>query len=333
MVLVIRRLRRDERGVASTVGTIMALLVFLTFLSLIVNQYVPVWMKDSEAGHMNTALGQFGNLKGAIDLQILGAQMAQNAGTYFLPTTTSVAVTLGVDGFPIFAAPTFGALSLSPDDGLWSVSFSYLLNGVTMQQSQTASGAMDLNIGNRYNMPQRVAYENGAVIRSQQDGQVVRTPNLFIVQKSGSNLTLAFELVSLYGTGGRTGTATEVVNVKVLGTNVQVYKDVTSPVKIRHVSLYDLAWFNFMNTTLASGFGLSTDGVPSGPATWQYSYSPQQTYFAWTNYYSIWVNSTAPAEPYTMDLLIQNTLHPIGSFTLQEAFVQVGLAEETSANL
>src|SRR6059058_1762713 len=77
MRLLIRDIRGDEEGVASTVGTIMALLVFLTFLSLIVNQYVPVWMKDSEASHMNGALGQFGGIKGAIDLQILAAQAAR----------------------------------------------------------------------------------------------------------------------------------------------------------------------------------------------------------------------------------------------------------------
>ena len=37
----------------------MALLVFLTFMSLIVNQYVPVWMKDSEASHMGAAFASF----------------------------------------------------------------------------------------------------------------------------------------------------------------------------------------------------------------------------------------------------------------------------------
>jgi len=77
MRAVIRSLRSDEAGVASTVGTIMALLVFLTFISLIVNQYVPAWMKDSEASHMNTALGQFGGIKGSIDLQMLAAEAAQ----------------------------------------------------------------------------------------------------------------------------------------------------------------------------------------------------------------------------------------------------------------
>src|SRR5438445_12322504 len=59
-----RRIRRDESGVASTVGTIMALLVFLTFISLIVNQYVRVCMKDSEASHMGNAFGEFGASKG-----------------------------------------------------------------------------------------------------------------------------------------------------------------------------------------------------------------------------------------------------------------------------
>src|SRR6266704_3673091 len=89
MRLLIRDIRGDEKGVASTVGTIMALLVFLTFLSLIVNQYVPVWMKDSEASHMNGALGNFGSLKGAIDLQLLAAQAARNAGAISIPTTAS----------------------------------------------------------------------------------------------------------------------------------------------------------------------------------------------------------------------------------------------------
>src|SRR3989442_3857227 len=111
MRLLIRDIRGDEKGVASTVGTIMALLVFLTFLSLIVNQYVPVWMKDSEASHMNGALGQFGGLKGAIDLQILAAQAAKISGTHYIPVTSSSAVSLGVDGVPIFAASTLGTLS------------------------------------------------------------------------------------------------------------------------------------------------------------------------------------------------------------------------------
>src|SRR3990172_4032419 len=103
---VTRAVRTDEEGVASTLGTTMALLVFLTFLSLIVNQYVPAWMKESEAAHVNTVIGQFGNLKGAIDLQVLAAHSAANAGQIYIPVTATTAITLGVDGVPIFASST-----------------------------------------------------------------------------------------------------------------------------------------------------------------------------------------------------------------------------------
>src|SRR6058998_3409060 len=108
MRVLIRDFRSDERAVASTIGTVMALLVFLTFLSVIVNQYVPIWMTDSEASHMNTVLGQFGGFKGEVDIQMLAAQAAQDAGTFSIPVTTSTAVSLGVDGVPIFSAGTPG---------------------------------------------------------------------------------------------------------------------------------------------------------------------------------------------------------------------------------
>src|SRR5881296_4369989 len=84
----LRYIREDESGVASTVWTIMAPLVFLTFISLIVNQYVPVWMKDSEASHLGNAFGQFGAFKGSVDLQMLAAQMAANAGVDYVPISS-----------------------------------------------------------------------------------------------------------------------------------------------------------------------------------------------------------------------------------------------------
>jgi len=174
-----RSLRKDEAGVASTVGTIMALLVFLTFLSLIVNQYVPVWMKDSESAHMSGALGQFGGLKGSLDLQVLAAQIAQDAGSHYIPVTASSPVTLGIDGVPIFSAPTLGEMALNPDAGAWTVEFYYDIRGVETFVAEASSGAVSLAVQNRYYIPQRVVYENGAVIRWQTDGQVIRAPPVF----------------------------------------------------------------------------------------------------------------------------------------------------------
>ena len=144
-----RPLHRDESGVASTVGTIMALLVFLTFLSLIVNQYVPVWMKDSEAAHMSGAFGQFGNLKSAIDFQVLAAMAAAQTGTRYVPVTAFAPITLGVDGVPVFAGPTTGDLTLYPDASPWTVQFQYSINGVTTIATDRSAGEILLDVHNR----------------------------------------------------------------------------------------------------------------------------------------------------------------------------------------
>ena len=328
MVLVIRRLRRDERGVASTVGTIMALLVFLTFMSLIVNQYVPVWMKDSEAAHMNGAIGQFGGMKGAIDLQILGAQMAQNSGQIFLPTTASSAVTLGLDGVPIFSSPTLGQLTADPDLGPWSVFFAYRVGpspGVLTRVWQNASGQIDLFVGNRYFIPQHVVYENGAVIRAQSDGQVIRAEPTFQATKSGSNLTLAFQLVNLYGQGGLVGTTTEVVNTKVFGVSLQTYTDVASTIYVNHTSAYSLAWYSFLNASLSSAYR-----VQQGQGT--FVRDAFTTHFTAPNLYEIQADLNPVTQTYTLRLKVFNTSVPIGSFTLQTAFVQVGVGEQSNMN-
>jgi len=323
MVCVIRRMRGDETGVASTVGTIMALLVFLTFLSLIVNQYVPVWMKDSEAAHMSSALGQFGGLKGSIDLQILAAQMAQGAGTTYLPITSSSPITLGIDGVPIFSGPTLGSLVSLPDSGAWNVSFAYRINGVLVHVWQNASGAIDLNVANRYFPGGHIVYENGAVIRAQADGQVVRAEPAFQATRSGSNVTVAFQLINLYGHGGVTGTTTEVVNAKVFGVNRQDYTDLASRIWINHTSAYGLAWYGFMNRTLATGFGVTGGTFFRDPQTVRFT----------TTYYKIEALYNPVTGLYVLRLEVYDTPTPIAVFTLQTAHVQIGIGEGTNVNV
>ncbi len=323
MVLVIRRdLRRDERGVASTVGTIMALLVFLTFLSLIVNQYVPVWMKDSEAAHMDAAVGQFANLKGAIDFEALGALMAHNAGTVFIPSTTSTGVTLGVDGVPIFSSPTNGALASNPDQGNWTVSFQYKINGVTTSVFQTATGQVDLSIQNRYYPAGDVVYENGAVIRSQPDGEVVRAAPTFQAAMSGSNLNVAFELVNLYGSGGAAGTSTQIVNTQVFAVNQQTYANLSAPLWVNHTSAYGLAWFNFFNSSLSSSLNVKGTTVVNGPIT------TVTAPFNGFTLYSIVLTNLGTGQ-YRVVLMINSAVLAL-SFTLQQAFVNVGIGQSTS---
>jgi len=110
----------NDEGVASTVGTIMALMVFLAFLSMFTSQYVPVWMEENEATHMNIVYGQFANLKQSSDIQIqAGLILGSSQVQIYSP------VKLGANGIPMFAAPTASYLSVYRSSSYDNVSFSF----------------------------------------------------------------------------------------------------------------------------------------------------------------------------------------------------------------
>ena len=338
MRVLIHDLRSDDEGVASTVGTIMALLVFLTFLSLIVNQYVPVWMKDSEASHMNVALGQFGGLKGSVDLQILAAQTAQVAGSHYIPVTAASAVTLGVDGVPIFASPSLGTLTSAPESGPFTVEFDYMIQGLSGSAVRThvreqSNGTVDLFVANRYFVPQRVAYVNGAVIRYQSDGQIIRAQPTFGAARTNNTLEVTFGLVSLYGQGTIVGTSTEVVNAQVFAVDRQDYGGTageTFPadarIWINHTSRDGLAWYKYFNSTLAASLGLN--GV--------YTRNPLDETFegriGGTTIYRVSTSFVSSTQVYVTRLEIRNNpgLLALSVFRLQLAQVQIGVGESAT---
>ena len=259
MRAVIRAIRSDDEGVASTLGTTMALLVFLTFLSLIVNQYVPAWMRESETAHTNNVIGQFGGLKGAIDLQILAANSAQNAGLNYIPITATTAVTLGVDGVPIFAGATPATMTAFPTAAPFTVTFDYNIQNVLTRVVQVSNGSVEIDVQNRYVAPQRIAYENGAVIRYQSTGQVIRAAPIFAVRNINNAMDISFGLISLYGGGTVSGTNTEVINSQLFALDPQNYATFPNNaiIWVNHTSRYGLAWYQFLNETLANALKLT----------------------------------------------------------------------------
>lgn len=263
VITLLRRplLVRSKDGVAGTVGTIMALLVFLTFLSLITNQYVPVWMKDSEAAHMGDALGQFGQFKTSIDLQILVAHRAAIEDEDYTPVTTFSSVKLGVEGVPIFAVPTMGDLRANENVSTWNVAFNYQTdNATTVPESNCAcGGSIRLQVFNRYYVPQTISYENGAIMRSQFDGQIVKGEPSFLIRLAENSVVIDFRLVELFvmGAGGVTGYGTEGLSARLIALDVQEYRSLLTNVDITARTLYGPAWYRFFNDTLARTFGIT----------------------------------------------------------------------------
>jgi hypothetical protein len=309
-----RSVKWDDEGVASTVGTIMALLVFLTFMSLIVDQYVPVWMKDAESAHMNEAFGQFGNLKNNVDTQVLACQVSKIAGQSCMRVTTFTPITLGVDGVPLFSSPTAGELQMKPWEGNTSIDFAYQAGNFSVDVNSSSSGQIDLNVYNRYYVPQRIIYENGAVLVYQVDGQLVGIAPHFIIDNRTEYIEISVSQVTLFGSGGTTGVSTEGAHSTLVNAETERYTNLSSDFNITLNTDYEVAWYHYYNDTLFEAF--------SDPKVLEVSGSP--TNYIRTQYFELSYNL---AFNYTRVRIYNDSAFPISILYLMTSTFDVSIGE------
>lgn len=320
---------RDERGVASTVGTIMALMVVLAFLSMIVNQWVPVWMKDAEAGHMSETYGQFGDLKSAIDYQIMTCRVAQYMDEPCAEFPSFVPVSLGVEGMPLFSAPTSGRLVSSADAAPFLLNFTYKYNvsGEMTQFERKAktTGQITFHSYNRYFVPQTLIYEGGAIIRSQFDGEIVRGRPAFDVRNQGSYVEVSFTMIQLYGSGSVQGVSTEGIHATLIGLESETYENVNSSIGIEHETEYGVAWFRFFNETLAKAYNVTAEDYNTGGSGWNYWYNEGASEGAVNPYFS--VKRVKSGNLWNVLVEVKNSQIPISLFTLNIAHIETIVGE------
>jgi len=288
--------RWDDEGVAATVGTIMALLVFLTFFGMFTNQFVPVWMSDNESTHMTQVVQQFSALKSQVDITI-----SNSANALIAPSPIFIPISLSCDGIPVFAAATAGILSFTPI-GLnikpWmNLSFTYIsdTSGQAMSLSPTndgrSGGALEIYSPNRYYVEQHIVYENGAVIVNQTDGEFIVAGPQFVVKNLGTSdaparvvmitqITMQGSNVTIGGTGSKG------VNADLLYSGTTAYgNDDGSGLTIQLVTQHGWAWYNYflsrMNNsadmTIGSGFNISEPILHSFPDRTRNYYTLQIT--------------------------------------------------------
>ena len=242
----------NDEGVASTVGTIMALMVFLAFLSMFTNQYVPVWMEENEASHMNVVYGQFATLKQSVDLQIqAGLILGSSPVQIFSP------IKLGADGIPMFAAPTPGYLSVYRSSSYDNVSFSFNASASIVNYESYTGGTIKMFAPNRYYVEQELAYENDALILKQPDGQYMKANPQFVVNPSGAySYHISYAQLDIRGDDNSyVGYGTRGVQTTLKAASSTTFTNITAGshpyLCINHTTWYEGAWNSSFNYTLA----------------------------------------------------------------------------------
>jgi hypothetical protein len=250
-----RCIRRDEEGVASVIGTIMALLIFMTFMTMFINTYIPIWMKENERLHMNEVQDQMGEIKGKIDNLIVGAQITGSSAI-----NTYQTITMGADGIPIFASPTAGAVILKPTGITTSgvnVQFNYTVNNQKVLVNENGGGKLEFYAPNRYYVGQWLAYENGGLIVKQDQGEAMKAMPSFGLVKSGNSVNVDFTQIDLVGTNSTmAGTGVAGVNIDLIYLDAQKYTphygigaDQNTTV-FKFITIYSVSFMSFINSTI-----------------------------------------------------------------------------------
>jgi len=262
----------DDEGVAATIGTIMSLLVFLTFMGMFTNQFVPVWMNDNESTHMANAITQMIGFKADID-----GLVADYANSLLAPAPIVAPITLHASGIPIFAEPTAGILKFTHETtyAMPALNVTYVDDDYTLSPTTGghAGGYVYLYSPNRYYVEQYLIYEAGAVILNQTDGEfIISGPQFSVSDVSGSRVVKLTQ-VSLYGPNKTVGgTGTKSINAEMMYADTTTFRaDAGADLTISILTPHGTAWESYFNRALNSSLAGLT--WTSNPLTTDYSIS------------------------------------------------------------
>jgi len=236
-------LHTDEEGVAGVVGAMLMAVVIVIILALIHREYVPTWIRENEAEHMNVLDNQFSECKAKIDNQIL---------TGNTNLTLYSAFTLGNDGIPFFAPPTTGTLFIN------SFANSMVIASGDQSVHLNATGNLFFDALNHQYKDQKRGYEFGALLLNQSSGSsLVTTGPSFTVDNSSGVVNVTLTAVTLNGPDRSiSGVDTEGIR-----TTLNIYQQDSyswvggSSLTLTLTTQFPTAWQNYYNTILGQELG------------------------------------------------------------------------------
>jgi hypothetical protein len=194
-----KRFKDSNDGVTGIVVALLLLGLFMTMLAFVQTVYVPQWMEQKEAEHMDQVANQFNQLKFAVD--ILAMNNKPN-----IPISSPI--TLGSKEMPfLISSRSYGILDLSQED------FRIVLEN-TGKSYEFFLGSFKYFSKNSYFIDQTYVYENGALILSQSSGDFISISPAFSVIRNKQISINLIKLNAVYGKNTASGYGTYPIQTK-----------------------------------------------------------------------------------------------------------------------
>lgn len=243
-----KKIKNSDDAVVGIVVTVLLIGLIMAAMVMVKTVYVPQWIEEKEAAHMEEVSNQFAMLKYALDIQSIVNQS----------TAISATITLGNKEIPFFdLGRTFDSLSIMEDSCTITVKSN-------TASSSYSTDAIKYSSRNLYFVDQSYVYEAGSLILSQSSSSILYGKPSFLVTEFGKNLSFTF--VNISGIAGRTsvsGYGNYPIYLKVINPNNQ-YTEINNVTDITIVTNYADAWYIALNSSLMqsiSGFEYEGNGV------------------------------------------------------------------------
>jgi hypothetical protein len=243
------KLKKFKNSDDAVVGIIVAILLIglmILVISILQTVFIPNWMKQIEAEHMDEVADQFSQLKFAIDIQSALEKKE-------LPV--SVPIKIGNKQFPLLqSSQSFGRLDIFNNAG-------YIYFGNTSGGSKTINfGDIVYESYNSYFLDQLYIFECGSIIVSQDEGNIIINKPDFSFNLD--TFVFNFTIVNVTDVGNKnsvSGFGTYPIRVEYDDT---IYENLPGNVSIISIfSEYPEAWQLYFKTLLRDFIGISTQTI------------------------------------------------------------------------
>jgi len=183
----ILKFKDSNEAVTGVFVAVLFIGLIFAVIATIQTVYVPKWMEQKEAEHMDSVANQFAQLKSVIDTQSLSKQR--------IPISTSI--TLGSNELPFLtSSKSYGSVDIMINDYNIEITnateiFSYPISTIKYSSE------------NAYYLDQSYIYENGALILSQTHGSAMSINPSFFIDKD-IDVDALFYIVKISGIGEKT---------------------------------------------------------------------------------------------------------------------------------
>jgi hypothetical protein len=182
-----RNIANSNDAIVGIVATFLVVGLIVSVLSMIQLVFIPKWMEQNEADHMDTVADQFSQLKFAIDTQSVIKQRDAPIASY---------ITLGNKELPFLSSTrSYGSLEIVSH--ACSITFS--------NETDTFHyplGIIRYSSDNAYYLDQDYLFEAGAVILSQNSGSSMFTKPMFSIRYDTS-INISFTIINVSTIGDK----------------------------------------------------------------------------------------------------------------------------------